>query len=65
MIRLPSEYFSFLSPQAAADHHDFGTIGWDHVLDFPSPTFCPRVPVAGLPIQKYHWKQTQTNWKQV
>jgi hypothetical protein len=54
MIRLPSEYFSFLSPQEAADHRGFGTAGLDHLLDFLPPTFCPRVPVAVLPIQKSH-----------
>lgn len=54
MIRLPSQYFFFLSPPAAADRHGFGTADLDHLLDFPSPTFCPRVPVAALLIQISH-----------
>ena len=65
MIRLPCQYFFFLSPPAAADRHDFGTADLDHLFDFPSPTFCPRVPVDILPIQISHWKQTHTNWKQI
>jgi hypothetical protein len=54
MIGLPSQYFFFLSPPAVADRRGFGTADVDHLLDFPSPTFCPRVPVAGLPIQLSH-----------
>ena len=65
MIRLPSQYFFFLYPPGAADRHGFGTVDLDHLLDFPTPTFYPRVPVYLLPIQISHWKQTHTNWKQV
>jgi hypothetical protein len=58
IIRLSFGYSSFLSPPRATGLHGYGTVGLDHLLDSLALTFYPKVPVAGMPIQKLHWKQT-------
>jgi hypothetical protein len=54
MIRLPSQYKSYLSPHGATDHRGFGKASLDHMMDHLSPIFFPRLPVTVLPIQKSH-----------